>query len=163
MDSWHLDGFGFYVVGYGNGKWRAKSRSTYKPYDPVVRSYCTSVPERVERSYAYLDNPGMWNLRSQQLKNWYLGEELYVRVYDADPNPAKEKPSPNNILLCENLLRRPRPLLAPAAPPPKPSSAPSLQITAAGSHIAVICIVANSFSNIQRFIHFFIGGQNRGP
>ncbi|KAG5111866.1 hypothetical protein JHK82_035135 [Glycine max] len=28
------------------------------------------------------------------------GEELYVRVYDADPNPAKEKPPPQNLLLC---------------------------------------------------------------
>ena len=44
--------------------------------------------------YAYLDNPEMWNLRSQLLKYWYLGQELYLRVYDADPNPAKERPPP---------------------------------------------------------------------
>lgn len=50
--------------------------------------------------YAYLDNPGMWNLRSQKLKNWYLGQELYVRVYDADPNPTKERPPPQNLLFC---------------------------------------------------------------
>lgn len=85
---------------FGNGKWRAKSRSTYNLYDPVVRSTVQVYPGGWSAVYAYLDNPGMWNLRSQQLKNWYLGEELYVRVYDADPNPAKEKPSPNNILLC---------------------------------------------------------------
>lgn len=85
---------------YGNGKWRAKLRSTYNLYDPVVRSTAQVYPGGWSAVYAYLDNPGMWNLRSQQLKNWYLGEELYVRVYDADPNPAKEKPSPNNILLC---------------------------------------------------------------
>jgi iron transport multicopper oxidase len=50
--------------------------------------------------YAYLDNPGMWNLRSQLLKNWYLGQQLYLRVYDADPNPAKERLPPENLLLC---------------------------------------------------------------
>ncbi|KAJ6901771.1 hypothetical protein NC651_019518 [Populus alba x Populus x berolinensis] len=42
----------------------------------------------------------MWNLRSQSLKNWYLGQQLYLRVYDADPNPAKERPPPDNLLLC---------------------------------------------------------------
>ncbi|PRQ18449.1 putative L-ascorbate oxidase [Rosa chinensis] len=100
MDSWHLDGFGFFVVGYGRGKWSAKSCSTYNLYDPVVRSTVQVYAQRWSAVYAYLDNTGMWNLRSQHLKNWYLGEELYVRVYDADPNPAKERPSPNNILLC---------------------------------------------------------------
>ena len=50
--------------------------------------------------YAYLDNPGMWNLRSQTLKNWYLGQEIYIRVYDPDPNPAKEMPPPQNLLYC---------------------------------------------------------------
>lgn len=50
--------------------------------------------------YAFLDNPGMWNLRSQCLENWYLGQEMYVRVHDDDPNPAKEHPPPENLLLC---------------------------------------------------------------
>ncbi|KAJ6909257.1 hypothetical protein NC652_020295 [Populus alba x Populus x berolinensis] len=65
--------------------------------------------------YAYLDNPGMWNLRSQCLKNWYLGQQLYLRVYDADdPNPAQEKPPPDNLLLCGAFGH--------LAPPPPPSS-----------------------------------------
>lgn len=85
---------------YGRGKWRPKSRSTYNLYDPVVRSTVQVYPRGWSAAYAYLDNPGMWNLRSQQLKNWYLGEELYVRVYDADPNPEKERPPPDNIRLC---------------------------------------------------------------
>lgn len=50
--------------------------------------------------YAFLDNPGMWNLRSQILKHWYLGQELYLRVYDPDPNPAKERPPPENLIFC---------------------------------------------------------------
>lgn len=48
----------------------------------------------------YLDNPGMWNLRSQKLKNWFLGQELYIRVFDSDPNPAKEHIPPKNLLYC---------------------------------------------------------------
>lgn len=59
-------------------------------------------PEGWTAVYAFLDNPGMWNLRSQLLKHWYLGQELYVRVFDADPDPAKERPPPDNLLLCGN-------------------------------------------------------------
>ncbi|KAL9365604.1 hypothetical protein Peur_043477 [Populus x canadensis] len=100
MDAWHLDGFGFYVVGFGNGLWGPEARNDYNIYDPVVRSTVQVYPNGWTAVYAFLDNPGMWNLRSQSLKNWYLGQELYIRVFDDDPNPAKERPPPNNLLLC---------------------------------------------------------------
>ncbi|XP_020588857.1 monocopper oxidase-like protein SKU5 [Phalaenopsis equestris] len=100
MNSWHLDGFGFYVVGFGNGKWSPTSRETYNLFDPVVRSTVQVYPQGWSAVYVYLDNPGMWNLRSQILRNWYLGQELYVRVFDSDPNPAKERPPPANLLQC---------------------------------------------------------------
>ncbi|PRQ58690.1 putative L-ascorbate oxidase [Rosa chinensis] len=100
MDSWHLDGYGFFVVGFGIGDWTTESRSTYNLYDPVVRSTVQVYPGAWTAVYAFLDNPGMWNLRSQLLKHWYLGQELYVRVFDADPDPAKERPPPDNLLLC---------------------------------------------------------------
>lgn len=57
-------------------------------------------PEGWSAVYVYLDNPGMWNLRSQNLKHWYLGEELYIRVNDPDPNPSKERSPPSNLLFC---------------------------------------------------------------
>uniref|UniRef100_A0A7N0TMC7 Monocopper oxidase-like protein SKU5 n=1 Tax=Kalanchoe fedtschenkoi TaxID=63787 RepID=A0A7N0TMC7_KALFE len=100
MDAWHLDGFGFYAVGFGFGPWSPDARSTYNLHDPVVRSTVQVYPASWSAVYVYLDNPGMWNLRSQVLKNWYLGQELYVRVFDADPDPAKERPVPDNLLLC---------------------------------------------------------------
>ncbi|XP_021690259.2 monocopper oxidase-like protein SKU5 [Hevea brasiliensis] len=100
MDSWHLDGYGFYVVGFGDGSWRPDARNTYNLFDPVVRSTVQVYPKGWTAVYAFLDNPGMWNLRSQSLKNWYLGQELYIRVHDNDPNPAKERPPPDNLLLC---------------------------------------------------------------
>ncbi|CAN1238521.1 Monocopper oxidase-like protein SKU5 [Linum grandiflorum] len=103
MDSWHLNGFGFYVVGLGNGKWEADARSGYNLQDPVVRSTVQVYPGGWTAVYAFLDNPGMWNLRSQNLKNWYLGQGMYIRVHDDDPNPAKERPPPANILLCGKL------------------------------------------------------------
>ncbi|KAF5467024.1 hypothetical protein F2P56_016895, partial [Juglans regia] len=124
MNAWHLDGFGFYVVGFGEGEWSPKSRSRYNLFDPVVRSTVQVYPRRWSAVYAYLDNPGTWNLRSQLLKNWYLGQELYLRVFDADPDPAKERPPPDNILLCGKLE-----IIAPAPTPAgSASTAPSPQI-----------------------------------
>ncbi|KAG9449535.1 hypothetical protein H6P81_009500 [Aristolochia fimbriata] len=109
MDSWHLDGFGFYAVGFGDGDWSNASREGYNLFDPVVRSTVQVYPKGWTAVYVYLDNPGMWNLRSQTLRNWYLGEELYVRVYDPDPNPSKERPPPSNLLLCGNYEPAPSP------------------------------------------------------
>ncbi|KAL5709767.1 hypothetical protein ACHQM5_020414 [Ranunculus cassubicifolius] len=100
MDSWHLNGFGFYVIGFGDGDWTSDSRSTYNIWNPVVRSTVQVYPGGWTAVYAFLDNPGMWNLRSQVLDNWSHGQELYIRVFDSDPNPAKEQPPPSNLLLC---------------------------------------------------------------
>lgn len=87
---------------FGNGEWTEESRKTYNLLDPVVRSTVQVYPGGCSAVYAFLDNPGMWNLRSQNLKNWYLGQELDLRVHDDDPNPAKERPPPQNLLRCGN-------------------------------------------------------------
>lgn len=85
---------------FGEGEWSNKSRDGYNLYDPVVRSTVQVYPGRWTAVYAFLDNPGMWNLRSQNLVHWYMGQEIYIRVHDDDPNPAKERPPPDNLLLC---------------------------------------------------------------
>ncbi|XP_040968278.1 monocopper oxidase-like protein SKU5 isoform X2 [Gossypium hirsutum] len=126
IHTWQLDGYSFFVVGFGDEQWTPNSRYSYNTYDPVARSTIQVYPRRWIAVYAYLDNPGMWNLRSQHLKNWYLGQELYLRVYDPDPNPDKEKKPPENMLLC-----------APLAP--TNIGSPSKQIT--WFHTIVIYIV----------------------
>ncbi|ESW16237.1 hypothetical protein PHAVU_007G140000 [Phaseolus vulgaris] len=121
IDTWHLDGYSFFVVGMGEGEWSRESRSSYNLYDPVGRSSVQVYPGGWSAVYVYPDNPGMWNLRSQNLQSWYLGEELYVRVYDPDPNPAKEKPPPPNLLLCGKYqppAPTPSPIPSPSVPPP---------------------------------------------
>ncbi|XP_075081665.1 monocopper oxidase-like protein SKU5 isoform X1 [Nicotiana tabacum] len=117
MDSWHLDGFGFYVVGFGNGDWTPAARETYNIFDPVVRSTVQVYPGRWTAVYVFLDNPGMWNLRSQHLKNWYLGQELFIRVFDDNPNPAKERQPPQNLLLCGMFESSLSPVPSPAPAP----------------------------------------------
>ncbi|KAL0452111.1 UNVERIFIED_CONTAM: Monocopper oxidase-like protein SKU5 [Sesamum latifolium] len=126
IDSWHLDGFGFFVVGFGLGEWTPEARCTmYNLDDPVVRSYGpgTVYPGGWTAVYVYLDNPGMWNLRSQILGRWYLGQELYIRVYDPDPNPAKERSPPNNLLYCGAVQAPPLPPPSPPLPSPPPPKA----------------------------------------
>ncbi|XP_020537752.1 monocopper oxidase-like protein SKU5 [Jatropha curcas] len=145
MDSWHLDGFSFFAVGYEIGEWTHQSRYTYNIYDPVVRSTIQVYPKGWTAVYAYLDNPGMWNLRSQNLKNWYLGQELYLRVFDSDPNPAKERPPPDNLLLCGKYISLAPPPPAPTTPTP---TAPALPASHASHrkiswfHRTIVLIVA---------------------
>ncbi|KAI3799669.1 hypothetical protein L1987_34968 [Smallanthus sonchifolius] len=127
IDTWHFDGFGFYVVGFGDGEWTPNTRSTYNLYDPVVRSTVQVYPGGWTAVYAYLDNPGMWNLRSQVLNHWYLGQELYIRVYDPDPNPAKERQPPSNLLYCGSVIPPPAPP-KPTPVPPTPSHTTTLLI-----------------------------------
>lgn len=88
------------LLRFGIGESKSDLRSTYNLFDPVVRSTVQVYLGGWTAVYAYLDNLGMWNLRSQLLKHWYLGQELYVRVHDADPNPAKERPPPENLFKC---------------------------------------------------------------
>lgn len=89
-----------YFFRFGYGDWAPELRKTYNLLDPVVRSTVQVYPGGWTAVYSYLDNPGMWNLRSQLLKHWYLGQELYVRVHDDDSNRAKEQRPPDNLLRC---------------------------------------------------------------
>ncbi|KAK9153865.1 hypothetical protein Sjap_001345 [Stephania japonica] len=121
MDTWHLDGFGLFVVGYGHGLWTPMSRLTYNVYDPVVRSSVQVYPSGWSAVYVYLDNPGMWNLRSERLESWFLGQEMYVRVRDYDPDPARERAPPQNLLYC-GIYNSP-----PPPPPPGTAATPPSQ------------------------------------
>ena len=58
---------------FGNGDWTPDSRNTYNVIDPVARSTAQVYPGGWTAVYALLENPGMWNLRSQNSKNLYLG------------------------------------------------------------------------------------------
>jgi hypothetical protein len=53
-----------------------------------------------------LDNPGLWNIRSQELQRQWLGQELYLRVVNpaADDVKMQEDTPPHNLLLCGRAL-----------------------------------------------------------
>lgn len=54
-----------------------------------------------------LDSEGLWNLRSQNAENWYLGQELYIRVKGVGKMNGSsaisiedEAPIPANVIKC---------------------------------------------------------------
>ncbi|XP_044511456.1 L-ascorbate oxidase homolog [Mangifera indica] len=100
MQSWHLDGYDFWVVGYGSGQWTADMRKTYNLVDTLTRHTAQVYPQSWTAIYVSLDNQGMWNLRSAIWERQYLGQQFYLKVYDAIHSLANEDNPPSNILLC---------------------------------------------------------------
>lgn len=51
--------------------------------------------------YVSLDNVGAWNLRTDNLDRWYLGQETYMRIINPEDSSNKtELPVPDNALFC---------------------------------------------------------------
>ncbi|ONK80332.1 uncharacterized protein A4U43_C01F16470 [Asparagus officinalis] len=50
--------------------------------------------------FASLDNVGFWNVRTENLDAWYLGQETYLRVVNPEANEKSEMPAPDNALYC---------------------------------------------------------------
>ncbi|KAL6503836.1 Serine/threonine protein kinase [Orobanche gracilis] len=56
--------------------------------------------------FVSLDNVGVWNLRTEILDRWYLGQETYMRIINPENNANKtELPAPDNVLYCGALSR----------------------------------------------------------
>ncbi|MQM15259.1 hypothetical protein Taro_048201 [Colocasia esculenta] len=102
MQSWHVDGYGVFVVGMDYGFWDDGKRSGYNLVDAVYRSTVQVYPNSWTAVLLSLDNMGMWNIRSQLEDKRYLGQELYMRVKGDDPIPSyrDESPIPDNVLKC---------------------------------------------------------------
>lgn len=47
-----------------------------------------------------LDNVGIWNLRTENLNTWYLGQEVYVNVVNPEITDKTELPLPDNTIYC---------------------------------------------------------------
>ncbi|MCO5599671.1 hypothetical protein L7F22_053776 [Adiantum nelumboides] len=104
LQSWHLDGYSFFVVGMEQGTWTKHSRSTYNMQDAISRSTVKVVfPFSWTAILVQLDNKGMRRLSSQNLQRQYLGQELYIRVWAPPQGPMvdyNQKPIPSNVFLC---------------------------------------------------------------
>ncbi|VFR00648.1 unnamed protein product [Cuscuta campestris] len=100
VQSYHLDGYDFFVVGMDYGLWNQNSRSTYNMWDGVARCTTQVFPGAWTAILVFLDNPGIWNLRSENLDSWYLGQEVYISVVNPENADKTELPLPDNTIYC---------------------------------------------------------------
>ncbi|MQL74408.1 hypothetical protein Taro_006778 [Colocasia esculenta] len=111
VQSWHIDGYSFFVVGMDGGQWTPASRQSYNLRDTVARCTVQVYPKSWSAIYMALDNVGMWNVRSENWARQYLGQQFYLRVYSPANSWRDENPIPRNALLCGRASgRRTRPL-----------------------------------------------------
>ncbi|KAM0952202.1 putative L-ascorbate oxidase [Dioscorea sansibarensis] len=111
VQSWHIDGYSFFVVGMDGGTWSSESRKSYNLRDGVNRCTVQVYPNSWTAIYMPLDNVGMWNVRSENWARQYLGQQFYLRVYTPSTSLRDEYPIPRNALLCGRAAgRRTRPL-----------------------------------------------------
>ncbi|XP_059434174.1 monocopper oxidase-like protein SKU5 [Corylus avellana] len=121
VQSYHMDGYAFFVVGMDFGVWTENSRGTYNKWDGVARSTTQVFPGAWTAILVSLDNSGIWNLRAENLNSWYLGQEVYMNVINPE-NDNTEAPLPENTIYCGLLSS----LQGDQAQRVKFSSAPSL-------------------------------------
>ncbi|KAJ4849485.1 hypothetical protein Tsubulata_030301 [Turnera subulata] len=104
VQTWHLDGKSFYVVAYGTPgqPWTrdVRNHGRYNLHDAIERHTVQVYPGSWTAVLLQLDNKGMWNLRSTIWSRRYLGQQLYVRVWNAEKSPTIETDIPANALFC---------------------------------------------------------------
>ncbi|XP_062086770.1 L-ascorbate oxidase homolog [Humulus lupulus] len=100
VQSYHLDGYNFWVVGMDGGQWTSASRKQYNLADAVSRSTTQVYPKSWTAIFVALDNVGMWNLRTDFWARQYLGQQFYLRVYTPVKSTRDEYLIPQNALLC---------------------------------------------------------------
>ncbi|KAF7824888.1 monocopper oxidase-like protein SKS1 [Senna tora] len=100
IQSFHLDGYSFFVVGMAYGDWSENSRGSYNKWDGLSRCTIQVFPGGWTAILISLDNTGVWNLRSENLDRWYLGQETYLRIVNPEENGETEMAEPDNVLYC---------------------------------------------------------------
>lgn len=109
MQTYHLDGYAFFVVGMDYGEWTENSRGTYNKWDGIARTSAQVYPGAWTAVLVSLDNVGIWNLRTENLDSWYLGQETYIKVVNPEATNKTELPIPDNALFCGALSKLQKP------------------------------------------------------
>ncbi|XWS36943.1 hypothetical protein CRYUN_Cryun19dG0001100 [Craigia yunnanensis] len=100
MQSFHMDGYAFFVVGMDFGQWTESSRNNYNKWDAISRCTTEVYPGGWTAVLISLDNVGVWNLRVENLDRWYLGQETYMRIINPEENGETEMAPPDNVIYC---------------------------------------------------------------
>ncbi|KAL6659006.1 hypothetical protein ACP70R_003046 [Stipagrostis hirtigluma subsp. patula] len=109
VQTYHLDGYSFFVVGMDYGEWTPDRRNEYNKWDAVSRCTTQVFPGGWTAVLISLDNVGIWNLRAEKLDNWYTGQEAYVKVADPLGYNITEMVIPDNALYCGRLKDKQKP------------------------------------------------------
>ncbi|KAG2715650.1 hypothetical protein I3760_03G087800 [Carya illinoinensis] len=100
VQSIHMDGYSFFMVGMDFGEWTEDKRDRYNKWDAISRSTTQVFPGGWTAVLVSLDNPGAWNIRAENLDRWYLGQETYMRIVNPEENGETEMAAPGNVLYC---------------------------------------------------------------
>ncbi|KAJ8752863.1 hypothetical protein K2173_008598 [Erythroxylum novogranatense] len=100
IQSFHMNGYSFFVVGMDWGIWTETDREQYNKWDAISRSTVEVYPGAWTAVYVSLDNVGVWNLRIENLDRWYLGQETYMKIINPEENGYTEKSPPDNVRYC---------------------------------------------------------------
>ncbi|CAI0404450.1 unnamed protein product [Linum tenue] len=103
LQSFHMDGYSFFVVGMDWGIWSESNRNGYNNWDAISRSTVEVHPGAWTAVLASLDNVGVWNLRVENLDRWYLGQETYMKIVNPEENGETEFAPPDNVVFCGQL------------------------------------------------------------
>ncbi|KAK1261920.1 Monocopper oxidase-like protein SKU5 [Acorus gramineus] len=105
VQTYHLDGYAFFVVGMDWGEWTENSRGTYNKGDGVSRCTVQVFPGAWTAILISLDNVGIWNLRTENLDTWYRGQEVYIRIVNPEITNKTELAPPDNAIYCGSLSK----------------------------------------------------------
>ncbi|XP_016193677.1 L-ascorbate oxidase homolog [Arachis ipaensis] len=80
IQSYNLDGYSFFLVAMEPGRWDESKRQNYNLLDAVNRHTVQVFPKSWSAIMLTFDNAGMWNMRSENAENRYLGQQMYFSV-----------------------------------------------------------------------------------
>ncbi|KAG1359292.1 monocopper oxidase-like protein SKU5 [Cocos nucifera] len=100
VQTYHMDGYSFFVVGMAYGEWTEDCRGQYNKWDAISRCTTQVFPGAWTAIFVSLDNVGFWNLRAENLDTWYLGQEVYMRLDNPEISGDTESPKPDDALYC---------------------------------------------------------------
>ncbi|KAI3880665.1 hypothetical protein MKX03_008076 [Papaver bracteatum] len=100
IQSWHIDGNDFWVVGFGSMPWNVGKLKAYNLVDAVTRHTVQVFPNSWTAIRMSVENQGMWNIRSANWARQYLGQQFYFRVWTEIQSFRNEYDIPQNALLC---------------------------------------------------------------
>ncbi|XP_020978066.1 L-ascorbate oxidase homolog [Arachis ipaensis] len=100
VQSYNLDGYSFFLVGMEEGRWSPDKRENYNLLDAVSRHTVQVFPNSWSAILLTFDNAGMWNLRSENAENRYLGQQMYVSVLSPEKSLRDEYNLPLTQQVC---------------------------------------------------------------